>query len=72
MVVYRVIYYDKKRYGIEASVNDEVIESAELINIDELEVTKLALLCNQEQLSPIHLKDVVEDVSYQISKRISK
>ncbi|MBQ3182191.1 MAG: hypothetical protein IJB57_00845 [Clostridia bacterium] len=69
MIVYRVIYHDKKRYDIEASVNDEVVESAELINIDELEVTKLALLCNQEQLSPIHLKDVVEDVSYRINNK---
>lgn len=69
MIVYRVIYHDKKHYGIEASVNDMVIETAELINIDELEVTKLALLCNQEQLSPVHLKDVIEDVNYRINNK---
>lgn len=66
MVVYRVIYHDENRYGLEVSENNEVIESAELENIDESVVIELASLCNQEQLSPLHLNDVVEDVSYQI------
>ncbi len=72
MVVYRVITYNNDHYGIEASVDDKVIESAALEGIDELDVTKLALLCNQEQLSPVHLKDVVEDTLYRINHKIKE
>ena len=72
MVVYRVITYNDDRYGIAASVDDKVIESAELEGVGELDVTKLALLCNQEQLSPVHLKDVVEDTLYRLDHKIKE
>ena len=46
-------------YGISYTENSEV--SFEDLTLNPITVAKLVKLCNELDLSPIHLKDVVED-----------
>ena len=48
-------------YGIGAIRNDVLIEQITDISLSFNKVKSLVLLCNEENLSPIHLHDIAED-----------
>lgn len=48
-------------YGIELRYGEEIIDRISDIDTDREGVENLCKLCNKLKLSPIHLKDVVED-----------
>ena len=50
-------------YGIRVSSNGTQIAFASNVSTNESEVRELTTLCTKEQLEPIHLNDVIEDLT---------
>ena len=50
-------------YGIRVSSKGKQIALISDVSTNETEVKDLAALCTQEQLEPIHLSDVIEDLT---------
>lgn len=48
-------------YGIEIRKNGELVCRVSDISTDKDELERLAELCEREELSPIHIYDVIED-----------
>ena len=49
-------------YGIAVKLEDSIINSVSDISTDEAKVLALAELCNRQNLHPMQLKEVVEDI----------
>ena len=50
-------------YGIRVSSKGKQVALISNVSTNETEVKDLAALCTQEQLEPIHLSDVIEDLT---------
>lgn len=51
----------KVTYGISVTDKNGICDKIEDISPDKAEMEKLVSLCNELQLDPIHLEDIVDD-----------
>lgn len=60
MILYRMnlIY---KEYGIDAYDNDVLIKSINNISKSFQDIDRLVIMCNEMEIEPCHLDDIVED-----------